>query len=56
MSDLSKARNRCKDGNKVVLDMTFRHCQLFVLSGCYGRVVRIEPLYEKLQSHIECLK
>ena len=40
LTELANARNRCKDGNKVILDMTFRYCQLFILGGCYGRVVR----------------
>lgn len=39
MSELANSRTRCKDANKVILDMTFRFCKLFVLTGCYGRVV-----------------
>ena len=46
LAELVKVRNRCKDANRVILDMTFRHCQLYVLSGCYGRVVRTQSLLE----------
>ena len=40
LTQLTSASNRCKDANRVILDMTFRYCQLYVLGGCYGRVVR----------------
>ena len=36
--------------------MTFRYCQLYVLGGCYGRVVRTQSLFEQKQLHIEQLK
>lgn len=26
LNQLAAARNRCKDANKVILDMTFRYC------------------------------
>ena len=40
LSELASARNRCKDVNRIVLDLTFRYSELFILAGCYGRVVR----------------
>ena len=40
LSELASARNRCKDVNRIVLDLTFRYSELYILAGCYGRVVR----------------
>ena len=56
LGELANARNRCKDANKVVLDLTFRYCQLFILAGCYGQIVRTQTLQERKQVHIDCLK
>ena len=47
LANLASASNRCKDSNRVILDMTFRFSQLFILSGCYGRVVQSEPLFQE---------
>ena len=46
LAELATASTRCKDGNKMILDLTFRFCQLYVLSGSYGRIVRTQPLFE----------
>ena len=40
MNELSSARNRCKEANKIALDITYQYCQLYVLAGCYGRALR----------------
>ena len=56
LADLASASNRCKDANRVILDMTFRYCQLFILAGCYGRVVRTEPLFTEKESCLSTLK
>ena len=56
MVELTSARNRCKDANRIVLDLTYQYSELFVLAGCYGRVVRTKPLYEKKMSNLETLK
>lgn len=52
LASLARASQRCKDANRVVLDMTFRYCQLYILGGCYGRVVRSQPLFEQKKSHL----
>ena len=46
LAQLASASSLCKDGNRVIQDMTFRYCQLFTLGGCYGRVVKTDPLFE----------
>ena len=46
LSDLAYASTRCKNANRVISDMTNRFCQLYVLSGCYGRTIHTEPLFE----------
>ena len=56
LQDLASASNRCKDANRVVLDMMFRFSQLYTLCGCYGRVIHTKPVYETKQIHIEHLK
>jgi len=36
--------------------MTFRFCQLFILSGCYGRVVQTQPLFQEKLEHLSTLR
>ena len=38
---LGKASARCKEANRLMLDMTSRYHQLYILGGCYGRRVDI---------------
>ena len=40
MVELNSARNRCREANRIVLDLTYQYCELYVLAGCYGRIVR----------------
>lgn len=56
MINLASASSRCKDANRVIVEMTFRFCQLFILAGCYGRVIRTQPLFEEKMDHLELLK
>ena len=56
LANLANASNQCKDANRVILDMTFRFCQLFILSGCYGHVVQTTPLFEEKQEHLGTLR
>ena len=39
MVELTSARSKCKDANKVVLELTYQYCELYVLAGCYGRAL-----------------
>lgn len=40
----------------MILDMTFRYCQLYVLAGCYGRFGRTDPIFSDKQSCLSTLK
>ena len=46
LKELSSASTRNKDANKVMLDLSFRYCQMHILNGGYGRIVHIQPLYQ----------
>ena len=46
LTQLAAASTRCKEANRIILDMTFRYCQLYILGGCYGRVVHTVPLFQ----------
>jgi len=56
LRELSNASSRTKDANKIIQDLSFRHCQLFILQGGYGRIVHIQPLYEQKCRQLEHLK
>ena len=56
MVNLASVSSRCKDANRVVVEMTFRFSQLFIIAGCYGRVIRTKPLFEEKMEHLKSLK
>ena len=57
LADLTSTGNRCKDANRVIVDITLRYCQLYILAGCYGRsVVRTDPIFTEKQSYLNTLK
>ena len=56
LAEISQASNRCKDANRMILDLTFRYHQLYILGGCYGKRVDIQPLGQQKHDQLKKLK
>ena len=55
LTDIGQASSRCKEANRLMLDMTFRYHQLYILGGCYGKKVEIYPLAKQKSAELKKL-
>ena len=37
-NEMTGAGTRCKDANQMILELTSRYHQIFILGGCYGKI------------------
>lgn len=56
LRELANASTRTRDANKILLDLSYRYCQVHILNGGYGRIVHIQPLYQQKGMHLEQMK